>query len=472
MAQPTSPFRTNAVRLAVGVLALVVGAVAVACSADPTVDTGSAASTTVSTAAESTGPTSITQSVRLAEIAGGFDDPTAVVSRPMRNQLWVAERAGRIRVIDIDTAWNLEMGVSVRSGYTTLSGNVLDFSGDVGSSDGGGLRSIAFSTDAHYLFAEYTNRNGDVVIASWSITDPPYVPPTVVVPAPEAPAGGTGSSTTAAPRRTTTTTTQPTTPTTLPAPVVEVGSRRVLLTVPKSEGATPGQVALGRDGYLYIGIGDGSKAGTTGAPAQDPDSLVGKLLRIDPAAGNLVDAYVVPETNPFVDGGGAQPVFTLGVHDPAHFSFDRSTGDLWLGDPGSDRFQEIDLLTAATGGGDGANLGWPLVEGTDLLVQGAAPADAVAPLFTYRYAEGSACDVVGGFVYRGSKMPGLQGVYVYGDRCGGALRGLLQRKGRVIADAGLGASMPPGSLVAFGQDDQGELFVVSSSGAILQMVAA
>lgn len=461
-----------AVRLVLALLALVVGVTAVACSSPSS--SGNDSSTDITTTASvidpGTGPTSINQTVRATEIAGGFDQPTAMVNRPMRNQLWVAERPGRVRVITVDTAWNLETGLTVRSGYSTAPFPVIDISGDVSTQGERGLLGIAFSTDARTLFLDYVNTKGEIVIASWAVSDPP--PPPVVLPPAPAPSSTLPGQTTTTRRAAATTTTTLVKPN-LSAPTVDLASRKVLLTIPRSDGNTDngGQLALGRDGYLYIGVGDAGKAGDPKANAQNPESLLGKILRIDPAQPNITGPYAIPPTNPYANGGGAPQVWMLGVRDPLRFSFDRSNGDLWIGDPGENKFEEIDWLPASSGAGRGANLGWPWKEGTSSLVDKDIPNGLVDPVLVYNNVQGSTCSVVGGYVYRGSAMPNLQGVYLYSDYCSGSVRGLLQRKRQVLDDKALGASLPPNQLVAFGQDDQGELYVVSSAGSISKLVA-
>lgn len=461
-----------AIRLAAAIVALVVGLTAVACSSPNSSENGSSAevTTTSSIIDPGNGPTSISQTIRTDEIASGFDQPTAMINRPMRNQLWVAERPGRVRIITVDTEWNLETGLTVRGGYDTAPFPVIDISGDVSTQGERGLLGIAFSTDAKTLFLDYVNTKGEIVVASWNVTDPAPPPPTTLPPAPAAPSTLPGQTTTT--RRTASTTTT-TIPQTLPPPIVDLASRKVLLTIPRSDGNIDngGQLALGRDGYLYIGVGDAGKAGDPKANAQNPESLLGKILRIDPALPNINGPYAIPPTNPFANGGGAPQVWMLGVRNPLRFSFDRANGDLWIGDPGENKFEEIDWLPASSGAGRGANLGWPWKEGTSSLVDTDVPKGLVDPVLVYNNVEGRTCSVVGGYVYRGSAMPGLQGVYLYSDYCSGSIRGLLQRKRQVLDDKAIGASLPPNQLVAFGQDDQGELYVVSSAGSISKLVA-
>jgi glucose/arabinose dehydrogenase len=463
---------THRVGALAGVLTVVLGITVVACSSPtPSSSPDTTPSSTTSIVPDTgTGPLSITQELRATEVAGGLAEPTAMVNRPMRNQLWVAERSGRVRVITIATNWNLETGSVVRNGYKTLGDSVLDISGDVSTEGERGLLGIAFSTDARTLFLEYSNKKGEIVVASWNVNDP--APPPVTVPAPTAP--DPEASTTSTRPGANSSTTSSLLPT-LPAPVVDGGSRRVLLTIPHGDATTDngGQLALGRDGFLYIGVGDGAAVTDPTRNAQNPDSLLGKILRIDPGSVSIIGPYGIPPTNPFVAAGGAPQVWILGTRNPGHFSFDKANGDLWVADPGDRRYEEIDLLPAAFGGGRGANLGWPWKSGTELLDPAATlPAGLVDPVLVSVNTGDVSCSIIGGYVYRGSAIPGLKGIYLYGDSCSGEVRGLLERKGIKIDDKALGPKLAANTLVGFGQDDQGELYAVSSGGSILLLVAA
>ena len=476
MTSPVTPSRgvrrAAGIRTVVAVLTVVTGIAVVACTAPPKATTAAeAATSTTSTVVDAgTGPTTITKSLRTVEVAGGFNQPVAMVNRPMRNQLWLVERPGYVRVVMLETDWNLETGQTQRGGYKTYPYPVVDIAGDVSTDGERGVLGIAFSTDARTLYMSWVNRKGEIVVASWNVTDPPPPPVTTLPPPPVDP---TAPSTSAAP-----TTTRPNASTTsttalrsqIPPPVVDTGSRRVLFTIPH-DGNTNygGQLALGRDGYLYIGVGDSTK-GSNDRSAQNTDSLIGKILRVDAGAANYAAAYAIPPTNPYEGGGGAAPVFLLGVQNPLRFSFDRSNGDLWIGDAGAGRTQEIDWLPASQGGGRGANLGWPYVEGSKDPAND-APSKLTAPILAFE-AQSDGCAVIGGYVYRGAAIPDLQGVYVYGDRCSGTVSGLLQRRGRVLDKKPLGPQVGANTLASFGQDDQGELYVLLSNGSLQRLVAA
>ncbi len=457
----------HAFRALAGAVAVALGITLVACSAPEKSSTDETPQATTPTTAvdTGTGPTSISKTMLATEVAGGFNDATNIVSRPMRNQLWVTQRSGAVRVIEIQTAWNLELGQTQRNGFKTYPGAVFDISSDVASDGERGLLGIAFSTDARSLFLSYVNKKGEIVVASWNVSDP--VPPPVTIPAPPAP-GPTvpGAPTTTAAPTSTTTQVLPV----IPAPVVDAGSKRTLLTIAR-EGTTnySGQLTLGRDGFLYIGVGDSPNGGVEKA-AQNPESLLGKILRIDPGGATLADPYAIPPGNPFAAGGGAPQIWSLGAQNPLRFSFDRANGNMWVADAGRVQFSEIDYLPVSSGAGDGANLGWPYKDGKEPgPVTEGAPSSLVTPI-AVAPSNGANCPVIGGFVYRGS-ITELQGVYIYGDFCTGTVKGLLQRKGVLLDDKAIGPQLGTNSIVAFAEDNQGELYIVTAGGSVQRLVA-
>ena len=257
---------------------------------------------------------------------------------------------------------------------------------------------------------------------------------------------------------------------------VSSGSRRELLVIddfaPNHNG---GNVTFGPDGFLYWGMGDGGGAGDPTATGQNPGDLLGSLLRIDPdVAPEERDAgatYSIPDGNPFRNGGGAPEVWAWGLRNPWRFSFDRATGDLWIADVGQGDIEEIDFLPAqgGTGAGRGANLGWSAVEGDSPFNQGAAPEGAIGPIFSYGH-DGGKCSITGGYVYRGAAIPALAGIYVYADFCGGELRGVAQQDGAVDSEGSLDQVVAFPS--SFGQDSDGELYVLSLEGPVYRIVPA
>jgi glucose/arabinose dehydrogenase len=212
---------------------------------------------------------------------------------------------------------------------------------------------------------------------------------------------------------------------------------------------------------LYLGLGDGGAANDPERNAQDPATLLGKLLRLDPDDGS------VPPDNPFVDRDGFAPeIYALGLRNPWRFSFDRETGDLWVADVGQNSVEEINVTPADRSAG--RNYGWDIFEGTQPFEGDEQPERAVVPVHEYPTAEG--CAVTGGFVYRGTAIEGLQGAYVYGDFCAGFVRALRVADGEVVDRADLGVGLD--QLASFGEDHDGELYLLSLAGDVMRLVPA
>ena len=236
-----------------------------------------------------------------------------------------------------------------------------------------------------------------------------------------------------------------------------------------------GQLQFGPDGYLYIGMGDGGSAGDPQCHAQRSDSLLGKLLRIDVDGGDGERPYGIPPDNPFVGPGDPlDEVWALGLRNPWRFSFDRLTGDLYLADVGQGQREEIDYQPAGDGGGQ--NYGWDRVEGFHCrgpvpgCPPGVPPCGSPAltpPILDYDHGDGG-CAVIGGYVYRGAALPGLAGLYIYGDFCSGELRAADQ-EGGVWRSRPLSLSLP--LLTSFGEDAAGEL-VLTSFGGVYRLTDA
>ena len=342
--------------------------------------------------------------VALEEVAR-LDSPIALAQRPGFDGLVVAERGGTVRVLGADGP----------------SEPIVDVSDETVPQGERGLLGLAFAPDGEHLYLSFTDERGDSRLDEWA-TGP-----------------GVGD--------------------------VDPASRRTVLMVdqpfPNHNG---GNIVFGPDGLLYFGLGDGGSGGDPAGRAQNPDELLGKILRIDPGASGG-DPYAVPADNPFAGGGGRGEVYVTGVRNPWRFSFDRATGDLWVGDVGQGSQEEIDLLPA--GQVAGANLGWDRLEGNEPF-EGEAPPDAVPPVFTYGRDEGYS--VTGGYVYRGSAIAGLEGVYVFADYGAGVVRALDVDGGRVVAHRSLEVSTGPAALASFGEDAGGELYVRSLDGPVYRLV--
>lgn len=224
-----------------------------------------------------------------------------------------------------------------------------------------------------------------------------------------------------------------------------------------------GMLAFGSDDYLYIGFGDGGGGGDTYNNGQNPLSLHGNILRIDVHPANAADAYDIPPDNPFVGTPGfREEIWALGLRNPFRFSFDRQNGDLWLGDVGQNQWEEVDLIER------GGNYGWPRFEGNQLFDSGTALAAGLshsAPVTEYDHGAGRA--IIGGYVYRGSEFAALFGRYLYTDNSSGTIWALDYAGGSVQANEVIASATAPTS---FGEDNQGELYVVSGGGTISRFI--
>lgn len=196
----------------------------------------------------------------------------------------------------------------------------------------------------------------------------------------------------------------------------DAGSEEPLLTVPQPyENHNGGQLAFGPDGYLYIGTGDGGSAGDPHRNGQNRKTFLGKILRIDPESRQA--GYAIPKGNPF-----GNEIWAYGLRNPWRFSFDRSTGDLYIGDVGQDDWEEIDFQPAKSRGGE--NYGWNVMEGSHCFRTKKCDTKGLTLPVTDYPTSRPDCSVTGGYVYRGKEFPQLAGIYLYGDFCSGRIRGL------------------------------------------------
>jgi glucose/arabinose dehydrogenase len=213
------------------------------------------------------------------------------------------------------------------------------------------------------------------------------------------------------------------------------------------------------------GIGDGSPGGDPNNAAQSLAVLSGKLLRLDPTPTGG-KGYTVPTSNPFVGKAGARPeVWAYGLRNPWRFSFDRATRDLWIGDVGQYVVEEIDVISLRRSAG--ANFGWNRLEGRRRF-HGSPPPRAVPPVHQYNHSNGR-CAVVGGHLYRGTQLRGLQGAYLYGDVCDGRIRALARARGQALRHRDLGLRLP--GLVSFAENHAGELYALSLAGGVYRLAA-
>ena len=226
-----------------------------------------------------------------------------------------------------------------------------------------------------------------------------------------------------------------------------------------------GQIAFGPDGFLYIGMGDGGAGGDPKNSGQDNDSLLGAILRIDPTPWEK-HPYKIPKDNPFAHGvGGRTEILHWGVRNPWRFSFDRATGDLWIGDVGQNKWEEVDRVPA---GAVGLDLGWKVLEGSHCFepAWGCKKEGRLLPLYEYDHTEGAS--ISGGFVYRGKAIPELVGWYLFSDFAKSWIRAIdtaHPQRGAVTLDIDFG-----GGIVGFGEDAEGEIHIVTHWGTIAKIV--
>ena len=371
---------------------------------------GSEDPNTASQASTSTGTRAAPRTgtgVKLAQI-GEFDHPDYIAQAPGTSDLYVVERPGRLRI--------------VRDGKV-LTDPALDITDQVVAEGEQGLLSVAFDPsfpDSRLLYLYFTGNDQNQHVVEY-----------------RARADGT----------------------------VEAGSAREVLKMDDfASNHNGGLLLFGPDGHLYIGTGDGGLAGDPERNGQDLGSLLGKLLRIDPkeAAGK---PYSVPAENPFAGRRGARPeICDYGLRNPWRFSFDGATGDLLIGDVGQSAEEEIDFRSA--GQVCGNNFGWSAFEGNGRFNSDQEAPGAIPPILTYGHDRG--CSVTGGYVVRDPQLPALAGRYVYGDYCESALRSLIPRRGRAQGDRPLGLHLS--SLVSFGEDADGHIYVVSLDGPVYRLL--
>jgi glucose/arabinose dehydrogenase len=249
------------------------------------------------------------------------------------------------------------------------------------------------------------------------------------------------------------------------AAVDPASERRILALDQPAANHNGGNLVFGPDGFLYIGTGDGGGANDRFGNGQDPTSLLGKMLRLDVDGAT---PYGIPPDNPFVgDAAFREEIWAYGLRNPWRYSFDRLTGDLWIADVGQNAWEEVNVQPAGSRGGE--NYGWPTLEGSHCLRgRGGCDEDGVTvpPVAEYSHADG--CSISGGFVYRGTRAPGLQGVYLFGDYCSGTIWGSFPAEPSgwqtaKLLDTDLAIS-------SFGEDQAGEVVVVDMDGGAIYRI--
>lgn len=351
-------------------------------------------------------PQAAEPNVVLQRVVGGLVHPVSI-AHTADARLFIAQQEGRVMIFD---------------GTRLLPQPFLDVSSLVSTGGERGLLGIAFHpryAENGRFFIDYTDRNGNTVIARYTVSanDPNVADPNSAVP--------------------------------------------ILFVQQPFANHNGGQLQFGPDGYLYIGMGDGGSAGDPGNRAQNLNELLGKLLRLD------VDAamYSIPPSNPFARRSGARgEIWAYGLRNPWRFAFDRASADLWIADVGQGSWEEIDFQPAASIGGE--NYGWRRMEGTHCFTPASNCNDGtlVLPVIEYGHDDG-ACSVTGGSVYRGARFPGLQGMYVYGDYCNGVIWGARRDANGAVTSRVLRNTTI--AISTFGEDANGELYVADYDGGVL-----
>lgn len=356
-------------------------------------------------------------SIRAERVASGLSRPL-FVSAPPRDttRVFIVEQGGTIRILKFGTL---------------LSTPFLDISALVSGRSEQGLLGLAFHpsyVDNGRFFVNYTDTAGDTVVAAYRVSGNPDV--------------------------------------------ADSGSREVLLQIDQPfSNHNGGQVSFGPDGFLYIASGDGGSGGDPQENAENINTLLGKLLRIDVDNGVT---YVNPPTNPFFGATpGRDEIWAYGLRNPWRFSFDRLNGDLYIADVGQGTWEEVNWRPASSPGGE--NYGWDVMEGLHCFEPptGCNQSGLTLPVLEYDHAQG--CSVTGGYVYRGCKMPDLAGTYFYGDYCSAWVRTLtmsggvatnLQDRTAALESSGVDIN----SITSFGEDARGEIYVVDQGGEVFKIV--
>jgi glucose/arabinose dehydrogenase len=367
-------------------------------------------------AARPTHPAGLRAAFGLAKVADGLSSPVYVASAPGDERLFVVEQAGVIRTVS--------NGRVAAKPYADLR-SVVTSGGEQG------LLSVAFHpkfASNGKLYVYFTNKRGNEEI--WEL---------------HAREG---------------------------AASIRPGHRK-LVEIPDTESNhNGGQLQFGPDGMLYFGDGDGGGAGDQhGAHGngQDPGVLLGKISRIDVDTRTAGKPYGIPKGNPFAGQPGWRPeIWALGLRNPWRFSFDRADGDLWIGDVGQGKWEEVDHLKRGLGG---INFGWNRYEARHDFAKDTPLAGGTLRGPVAEYSHSLGCSITGGYVYRGPKIAGLSGRYVYADYCSGKLWTLSPSGGAardvssVVGDAGVK------SITSFGEDGSGMLYVCSADGQLYRFVS-
>ena len=348
----------------------------------------------------------------LDTIASGFSSPIFLTAPPGDTaRLFVVEQGGAIRII--------------KNG-SLLGTPFLDLHDSLSTGGEQGLLGLAFDPDYDQngrFFVSYTRQNGDSRLARYTVSGDPDV--------------------------------------------ADPASGVTILGVPQPySNHNGGGIAFGLDNFLYFGLGDGGSGGDPDGHGQRRDELLGSMLRLDVSGAT----YTIPGTNPY-HGSTAfrQELWNYGLRNPWRWSFDRLTGDLYIADVGQGDFEEVNVQPAASPGGE--NYGWSTMEGTHCYPDAAPCNQAGLTLPVLDYGHGQGCSVTGGYVYRGTAIPSLQGTYFYADYCSGWVRSFRWSGGQATARLDRPELEPGGNITSFGEDARGELYILTQGGGVHRIVA-
>lgn len=351
--------------------------------------------------------------IQLQEFASGLNQPLSIANMG-DERLFVLEQGGQIRILNADGSINEEP--------------FLDISDRLVSGGERGLLGMAFHpdyTNNGYFYVNYTNTNGDTHISRFSVDENN---PDEALP----------------------------------------GSEMILLMIEQPySNHNGGNIVFGPDNYLYIGTGDGGSGGDPEDRAQDSTTLLGKMLRIDVDGGS---PYGIPADNPFVGNSSAlDEIWALGMRNPWRFSFDSQTGDLWMADVGQNQYEEVNFEAAGNDGGE--NYGWRCYEGMhEYNLQGClSQVHYDFPVYEYSHSETGGCSVTGGFVYRGSIYPAMQGHYFFADYCSDDIWTLYDDNGSWATTHQ--GQYPGNNFSAFGEDADGELYIAGINSGVIYKIA-
>jgi len=362
-------------------------------------------------------PSAPMPAINISTFKSGFSAPIFIThANDGTDRIFVVERCGTVKIIN-------SSGTVLSTPFLDLTTGGTSFTCASGEQ---GLLSIAFPPNyasKRYFYAAYTISNRALRVARFHV-DP-----------------GTPN-------------------------VATTSGHEIIIDVPHPDDTNHngGQLAFGSDGYLYISTGDGGGANDTNNDAQNPNNLLGKVLRIHVEGGALT--YSIPASNPFVGVNGLDEIWALGLRNPWRFSFDRSTHNLYIADVGQGGWEEVNVQPASSSGGE--NYGWHCYEGNHAFDTAGCQAQNFydAPVVEYSHSLG--CSVTGGYVYRGSEFSSLQGIYFYGDYCTGRIWGLRNLSGQWQSQMLLDTSQ---RIASFGEDEAGNVYFADiANGTIYKVI--